>query len=641
MKILFALFCLLMLASPLDAQQYLRGAMRLGVNGGINVGGEEATAKYAEYTVHPYGTLTYEYYPVHHVALTASLLAGTLEAEIAGRAQFPAYGDQLITGYNAKYYGLAIGGHFLFPTLFGAMPFVRPRVGFLAHQTRVDGDRGFEERLSGSALTYGFGAGIEYPLARNLDLTLAYDLVLTSSDDLDGLRSGDRNDALSVFTLGINVLIRPGSTLPARSHGDAHSTGSLPVPGAVRRPRPAPGATEDTPSGRPERPADERDPASRNTASDNPERKGTQPGDGGTLQGLVIDRATELRAEELPPAAPHASLQLVTQLRIQALTRLGDLEDDPSLLTLRVLQTGKERMRLKCSVELLRDDEILYEGTADLSLDGREALFDAAELIDLGTLIERHDGMEPLPRGNYLVRVSTVAWDHDLGSLSKAKFLNVDLRPIFGAKEEEARVLILEKAADVALEGSQELLVNFFRAPADAASRPRTEQDAPAQSRAALRLAPPALAGTPREQYLADAVEDALGEGLKLQSIAGSIGRSQNLKIILSEIFFAMDSDLLHEEARLLLDNAARLLNQHPELFAEIRGFANDAGDGTSNRLLAERRAQRVLEYLVRQKLSAYRITAGAGDTQPLPARTGEDARRDRRVEIVLKNRGM
>lgn len=624
MKIVLLLFSLLLLASPLDAQSYLRGAMRLGVNGGINVGGEEATAKYANYTPHPYGTLTFEYYPVSYIALTASLMAGTLEAEIEGRAQFPAYGDQLIAGYNAKYYGLAVGGNFLLPPLFGSMPFVRPRIGYLAHQTRVDGDRGFEERISGSALTYGFGAGIEYPITRNLDLTFAYDLVLTSSDDLDGLRSGDRNDALSVFTLGINVLIRPGSTLSPRSPAGAHAAASPPVPAADRRTR-----TPD--AGNP----DHRSPVSEITDEGDP------ADEGGALHGIVIDRAAEPLAERLPSTGSAVGPQLATQLRIQALTRLRDLADDPSLLTLRVRQTGTDRMRLKCSVEMLRDDETLYEGTADLTLGGAEALFDAADLIDVETLIARNDGSSPLPRGNYLVRVSTVAWDHDLGSLSKAKFLNVDLRPIFGAKEEEARDLILQQAADVSLEGNQQLLVNFFRAPAEATALPRSEHDAPASSRDALRLAPPALTGAPRERYLAEAVEHSFGEGLRLQSIAGSIGRARNLNLVLSEIFFAMDSDLLHEEARLLLDNAARLLNQHPELFAEIRGYANDAGDESGNRLLAERRAQRVLEYLVRQKLSAYRITAGAAATQPPPARIGEDVRRDRRVEIVLKNRGM
>ena len=154
-------------------------------------------------------------------------------------------------------------------------------------------------------------------------------------------------------------------------------------------------------------------------------------------------------------------------------------------------------------------------------------------------------------------------------------------------------------------------------------------------------LAASTMTGTPREQYLAGHVEKSLNEGLKLQSIAGSIGRAQNLKHVLAEVFFPIDSDLLGEESRIVLDNAARLLNQHPELFAEIRGYASDIGDESYNRMLAGRRAQRVLEYLVRQKLNAYRVSVGSGIREKPSEVAGEDARMGRRVEIVLKNRGM
>jgi outer membrane protein OmpA-like peptidoglycan-associated protein len=98
---------------------------------------------------------------------------------------------------------------------------------------------------------------------------------------------------------------------------------------------------------------------------------------------------------------------------------------------------------------------------------------------------------------------------------------------------------------------------------------------------------------------------------------------------------------MLNEESRIVLDNVARLLNQHPELFAEVRGYASDVGDESYNRMLADRRAQRVLEYLVRQKLNAYRIIVGSSGSIQAAALTGEDARLGRKVEIVLRNRGM
>jgi len=290
---------------------------------------------------------------------------------------------------------------------------------------------------------------------------------------------------------------------------------------------------------------------------------------------------------------------------------------------------------------MLRDGMTFYQGSADLVLDGSEATFAADELLDLRLLIDRNDGYARLPRGNYIVRISTVAWDHDLSSLSKAKFLNVDLRPIFGAKESEAREVIVSRAVDVAAEGNSELLVNFFQTTTAASDRLRFEKKDSERMRASLRFAPVSMTGTAREHYLAEGVVESLNNALKLQNLAGGAGRAQNLKVVLAEVFFPIDSDLLNEEARIILDNAARLLNQHPELFAEIRGYANDVGDESYNVMLATRRAQRVLEYLVRQKMDAYRLVPDSdGKLQPASV-AGEDARIGRKVEIVLRNRGM
>ena len=648
MKTILILFIVLFPVAPLAAQMYPHGALRLGITGGANVGGEEATAKYANYTPHPYGTLTLEHYASDDIAVTAALFAGTLSAEISGRAQFPAYGDRLITAYDAKYYGLSGGLNFVLPTLIGFTPYLRPRLGFLVHQTRVDGEGGFEERLSRAALTYGFGGGIEYPIARNIAFTFGYDLVLTNSDDIDGLRSGDKNDALSVFTAGINVLIRPGGDTerlrrPLEQRFSTLQPTATPRGEALPRAR----AAKDSLRG----PAEEdRDDAALQTGESDPNSpvigetvplRSAQAGEAQQLRGLTLGQAPAIPDEDARAVGDGGSLQLFTQLRVTPLQRLSDLEKDPSLLTLHAAQTGTSRMQLKCSVELLRDGATFYQGNADLLLDGTEDVFDAEALINLKTLLDRNDGYALLPRGNYLVRISAVAWDHDLSSLSKAKFLNADLRPIFGPRETEAREVITREAVDIALEGSDELLVNFFKATESATERMLIEKRTPERLRAPLRLAPVSLTGTPREQYLATQVEQSLNEGLKLQSIAGSIGRARNLKLILSEVFFPIDSDMLNEESRIVLDNVARLLNQHPELFAEIRGYASDVGDESYNRMLADRRAQRVLEYLVRQKLNAYRIAAGSSGSLPPAALTGEDARLGRKVEIVLRNRGM
>jgi outer membrane protein OmpA-like peptidoglycan-associated protein len=663
MKPAFTAILLLLLGVPaLHAQPYAAGSLRLGVNGGVNVGGEEATIKYADYSVHPYGTLSFERYVRNSFALTASVFAGTLSAEITGRPLFPAYDRQVITGYKSNYLGLAAGLAVTLPAVLRLTPVLRPRIGVLMHQTRVDGENGFEERLTRAALMYGIGGGLEYPLSSAVALTFGYDLVLTNTDELDGLRSGDRNDALSVFTAGINILIRPGGAADdAMERRKEERYGTLQSePGAAARRRRASGVEageggrliDSTQRAERDAPEDS-DPAldaRRDLAHGEAERENGQgrfspeTGRGETdreLRSLTLPPDAGTPREDLLPVREGGSLRLLTRLSVEAIERLSDLREHPARLTLRAMQTGEDRMQLKCHVEMLRDGMTFYQGSVDLELVGSDAEFAADEILDLRELIDRNDGYALLPRGNYVVRVSTVAWDHDLSSLSKAKFLNVDLRPIFGAREEEARETIAAKAVDVAAEGSNELLVNFFQTAASASDRMQREKKDTERMRASLRIAPVTMTGSAREHYLADGVEQSLNEALKLQNLAGSVGRAQHLKVVLAEVFFPIDSDLLNEEARIILDNAARLLNQHPELFAEIRGYASDVGDESYNTMLATRRAQRVLEYLVRQKMDAYRLVPDSNGRSQPASMAGEDARIGRKVEIVLRNRGM
>ena len=343
----------------------------------------------------------------------------------------------------------------------------------------------------------------------------------------------------------------------------------------------------------------------------------------------------------VPAARKDLPLQLYTQLSIIPIRKLRELEARPSLFTLKAWQTGDERMMLKNYVEILRDGRTIYQGNADLLLDGSRDEYTAEEFLDLEELLLRNQGDAPLPRGNYVIRVSTVEWNHELSSLSQAKFLNVDLRPIFGPRADTARTVIVDRAVDVSAEGEQDLLVNFFAAGKTAAEREIPGSRNTERQREPLRLAPIGTVGARRDALLADEVQRAFTEALTLQSIATSSGRTERLKIVISEVYFPIDEDLLGEEARILLDNVARQINQHPELFAEIRGYANDVGDETANRALARHRAQRVLEYLVRRKISDYRLNIGDVNADQLMIQPNSDPRLGRKVEIILKNRGM
>jgi outer membrane protein OmpA-like peptidoglycan-associated protein len=125
-------------------------------------------------------------------------------------------------------------------------------------------------------------------------------------------------------------------------------------------------------------------------------------------------------------------------------------------------------------------------------------------------------------------------------------------------------------------------------------------------------------------------------ESLTLQELAREDGAPHRLRTTVAEVFFPLDEASLNEEARLVLDYVALHLNRHPELFAEIRGFANDIGDETTNMLLAKRRAERVLEYFIRRQMDNYRLTAVGMPQDVEGVNLSNDPRRGRRVDVVL-----
>ena len=57
--------------------------------------------------------------------------------------------------------------------------------------------------------------------------------------------------------------------------------------------------------------------------------------------------------------------------------------------------------------------------------------------------------------------------------------------------------------------------------------------------------------------------------------------------------------------------------------------------------LLAKRRADRVLEYLIRKKMDDYRLVSTGFGKEPEGLYLSNDPRRGRRVEIILKTRNL
>jgi OOP family OmpA-OmpF porin len=88
-----------------------------------------------------------------------------------------------------------------------------------------------------------------------------------------------------------------------------------------------------------------------------------------------------------------------------------------------------------------------------------------------------------------------------------------------------------------------------------------------------------------------------------------------------------------------LLDRLIETALRCPAASIEIAGHTDSAGDDAFNQTLSEKRAQAVVDYLIKAGLPADRFTAtGYGSTQPVASNdTDEGKAQNRRIEFVVK----
>ena len=88
-----------------------------------------------------------------------------------------------------------------------------------------------------------------------------------------------------------------------------------------------------------------------------------------------------------------------------------------------------------------------------------------------------------------------------------------------------------------------------------------------------------------------------------------------------------------------LLDHLAEIALRCPTTNIEVAGHTDTDGDNAANQVLSEKRAQAVVEYLVKAGLPASRFTAiGYGSIQPVAVNdTDEGKARNRRIEFLVK----
>ncbi len=114
------------------------------------------------------------------------------------------------------------------------------------------------------------------------------------------------------------------------------------------------------------------------------------------------------------------------------------------------------------------------------------------------------------------------------------------------------------------------------------------------------------------------------------------VGEQMNLH----NVFFSFDSWELREESMPELEKLFNLLKANPGLTVEIGGHTDSTGSDEHNKVLSEKRALVVRDYLINKGISADRLLyKGYGEEMPLNDNDSEESmRRNRRTEIrILK----
>jgi outer membrane protein OmpA-like peptidoglycan-associated protein len=113
---------------------------------------------------------------------------------------------------------------------------------------------------------------------------------------------------------------------------------------------------------------------------------------------------------------------------------------------------------------------------------------------------------------------------------------------------------------------------------------------------------------------------------------------------VLRNIYFDFNKATLKPESYRELNNLKKIMDQNPWYKVEIAGHTDAIGSAQFNMELSQKRAQAVVNYLVKQGINPGRLIAkGYGETQPLASNDDELEGRElnRRVEFkIIKSSG-
>lgn len=109
--------------------------------------------------------------------------------------------------------------------------------------------------------------------------------------------------------------------------------------------------------------------------------------------------------------------------------------------------------------------------------------------------------------------------------------------------------------------------------------------------------------------------------------------------LVLENINFDFDSDVISSDSDAILEQAVRVLRQNGRVSVDVVGHTDSRGGDNYNQKLSERRANAVRDYLIGQGIDSSRLYAsGEGESSPVSSNdTNEGRRKNRRVEFVVR----
>lgn len=141
-----------------------------------------------------------------------------------------------------------------------------------------------------------------------------------------------------------------------------------------------------------------------------------------------------------------------------------------------------------------------------------------------------------------------------------------------------------------------------------------------------------------KEAELAGAAADALRARLNnLRATRGTRG----MQMTLEDVAFASGQSQLLPEARDSIGKLVEFVQADPDKQIRIEGHTDSSGSANANQVLAQRRAEAILDALREAGIDPARMTAvGIGEDQPIASNeTGEGRARNRRVEVILEEK--